>query len=74
MQSRPPHCRSQLYATITLPAMTAEQATLLFDVLGEVAAAIWDAYEPEISCIAAEEARLYEPDEDGHLDIDDLPF
>jgi hypothetical protein len=82
MESRPHHFRSRLSATIALPAMTTEQASLLFEVLGEIAAAIWDAYEPEISSLAAEEARLalYEPDEDdlvvtGDPDADpSIPF
>lgn len=65
--------------TIDLPYLTTEQALLLFEVLGEVATAIWDAHDPEIGDLVAEQAfqeaaiRDYEMTSLDDLDSDTLP-
>ena len=40
---------------IPLPAMTADQAVMLYEILGEIAVAIWDAYDAEIAACAEHE-------------------
>ena len=68
-----PGTRSRLAATIPLPPMTADQAVLLFEILGEVAAAVWDAYDAEICALAQHELQreLAESCEDDLVDAGD---
>jgi hypothetical protein len=45
-------------AAIELPHVTPEQALLLFEILEELASAIWAAHDPEIGDLAAQQAML----------------
>lgn len=48
-------------AAIDLPYATPEQALLLFEILEELASAIWAAHDPEIGDLAAQQA-IHEAD------------
>lgn len=65
---------------VILPVLTAQQASVLHDVCGDLMSAIWAAHGDALCVIAAEQAardNIEEPDVDGIYAIaehDDLPY
>ena len=54
--------------TLRLPRLAPEQALALFDVLGALNEAFWNAYEPVIVPLLGNQAGR--PEEGAHLDSD----
>lgn len=71
--------RSRIH--LILPVLTAEQASVLHDLCGDLMTALWAAHGDALCVIAAEQAErdnIGEPDGDGIYAIaehdDDLPY
>ena len=58
--------------TITLPALSTEQAIALWETLHQVADALWDIHGDVMAQVFAQEALL-QPDPDDWCDSDDDP-